>query len=285
MAVMFCDTDCELWYTTVKDLKLGVIQMPYTIDGKEYLYDFGETYDFKAFFTRMREGATPITSAQNEAYYLKIFEPYFEKGEDILYVAFSEKMSSTFKNLDSALEKLTAKYPKVRFERFDTKNICLGAGIIVEMGARFFNKNGGDIDATLKYLENVREHTSIYFAVDNLKYLARGGRLSKSAATFGNLMQVKPVLSVRDGELYVDSKQNGSKKAQSYLVSKFESEYKDLDDAPVYILGGDCDDIVASIAERVKAIAPKANIVNLPIGPVIGCHCGPGTFGLIYTKK
>ena len=77
MAVMFCDTDCELWYTTVKDLKLGVIQMPYTIDGKEYLYDFGETYDFKAFFTRMREGATPITSAQNEAYYLKIFEPYF----------------------------------------------------------------------------------------------------------------------------------------------------------------------------------------------------------------
>ena len=285
MAVMFCDTDCELWYTTVKDLKLGVIQMPYTIDGKEYLYDFGETYDFKAFFTRMREGATPITSAQNEAYYLKIFEPYFEKGEDILYVAFSEKMSSTFKNLDSALEKLTAKYPKVRFERFDTQSICLGAGIIVEMGARFFNKNGGDIDATLKYLENVRDHTSIYFAVDNLKYLARGGRLSKSAAAFGNLMHVKPVLSVRDGELYVDSKQNGSKKAQSYLVSKFETEYKDLDDSPIYVLGADCDDVVASIAERVKAIAPNANIVILPVGPVIGCHCGPGTFGLIYTKK
>ena len=79
MAVMFCDTDCELWYTTVKDLKLGVIQMPYTIDGKEYLYDFGENTDFKAFFKRMEEGAVPITSAQNEAYYLKILNHILQR--------------------------------------------------------------------------------------------------------------------------------------------------------------------------------------------------------------
>ena len=58
-----------------------------------------------------------------------------------------------------------------------------------------------------------------------------------------------------------------------------------MDDSPIYVLGADCDDVVASIAERVKAIAPNANIVILPVGPVIGCHCGPGTFGIIYTKK
>ena len=72
MAVYFCDTDCELWYTTVKELGMGVIQMPYTIDGEEYLYDFGENTDLKGFFKKMEAGSSASTSAQNEAYYTKL---------------------------------------------------------------------------------------------------------------------------------------------------------------------------------------------------------------------
>ena len=285
MAVYFCDTDCELWHTTVKELGMGVIQMPYTIDGEEYLYDFGEKTDLKAFFKKMEAGSVASTSAQNEAYYTNLFEPYFAKGEDILYVSFSTKMSSTFNFLDAAIENLKAKYPKVRFERFDTQSICLGAGIIVELGARFFNSHNKDIDATLKYLEEVRAHAEILFVVENLKYLARGGRLSPAKAAIGNFMQVKPILSTRDGELNVIAKQNGSKKAMSYVIDQFASTYKDFDNAPIYVLGADCDEVREEIAVRVKAIAPKANIVQLEVGPVIGAHCGPKTYGLIYTKK
>ena len=285
MAVYFCDTDCELWYTTVKELNIGVIQMPYTIDGVEYLYDFGENTDLKGFFKKMEAGSTPITSAQNEAYYLKIFEPYFEKGEDILYVSFSTKMSSTFNYLDAAIKKLHEKYPNVRFERFDTESICLGAGIIVEMGARFFNKHNGDIDATLKYLEYVRSHTSIYFAVENLKYLARGGRLSPAKAAIGTFMQIKPILSTKDGELTVVQKVNGSKKAMGYMIDVFTKDYKDFDDAPIYICGADCDDVVEEFTNKIKEVNPNLNIINLSVGPVIGSHCGPKTYGIIFPKK
>ena len=84
MAVLFCDTDCELWYTTAEEMNLKVIKMPYTIDGKEYMYDLGKETDFKGFFDKMRNGASAITSALNEQDYLDYFEPYFKKGEDIL---------------------------------------------------------------------------------------------------------------------------------------------------------------------------------------------------------
>ena len=285
MAVYFCDTDCELWHTTVKELGIGVIQMPYTIDGEEYLYDFGEKTDLVGFFKKMEAGSVASTSAQNEAYYLNIFEPYFAKGEDILYVSFSTKMSSTFNFLDSAIETLKAKYPGIRFERFDTESICIGCGIQVELGARFFNSHNHDIDATIEYLTKVREHTDMLFVVENLKYLARGGRLSPAKAAIGNFMQVKPILSTKDGELNVVAKQNGSKKAMSYVVEQFASKYQDLDDAPVYVLGADCDDVVEELTVKIKAYCPKANIINLSIGPVIGAHCGPKTYGVIYTKK
>ena len=106
MAVLFCDTDCELWYTTAKELDLKVISMPYTIDGVEKMYDLGENTDLKDFFARMRAGSAVITSGLNPQTYIDIFEPYFKAGEDILYVAFSSKMSNTFKYLDLAIAEL-----------------------------------------------------------------------------------------------------------------------------------------------------------------------------------
>ena len=96
MAVFFCDTDCELWYTTAKELGVKVIPMPYTVDGEERLYDLGENTDIKAFFDRMRAGAAVSTAGLNPQTYIDIFEPYFKAGEEVLYVAFSSRMSNTY---------------------------------------------------------------------------------------------------------------------------------------------------------------------------------------------
>ena len=182
MAVLFCDTDCELWYTTARDLGLKVIGMPYTVNGEEKLYDLGENTDFVGFFNQMKAGATVTTSGLNFDTYYEIFEPYFEKGEDILYIAFSSKMSNTFEPMQKAVDELSAKYPSASFRRFDTLNISMGAGLMVYMAAKFFNENGGDVDKTYNYLDSILNNIGIYFVVDDLKYLARGGRLSPSKA-------------------------------------------------------------------------------------------------------
>lgn len=188
MAVFFCDTDCELWYTTAKELGVKVIPMPYTVDGEERLYDLGENTDIKAFFDRMRAGAAVSTAGLNPQTYIDIFEPYFKAGEEVLYVAFSSRMSNTFSYLDTAIAELKAKYPDAKYRRYDTLNISMGAGIMVYLAAKFFNAHGGDVDATCAYLDTLVQNVAVLFVVDDLKYLARGGRLSPAKAKIGNVL-------------------------------------------------------------------------------------------------
>lgn len=286
MSVFFCDTDCELWYTTAKELGVKVIPMPYTVDGEEKLYDLGENTDFKGFYAKMRAGAAVSTAGLNPQTYIDIFEPYFAAGEDVLYVAFSSKMSNTFSYLETAIAELKAKYPTVVYRRYDTLNICMGAGLMVYLAAKFFNANGGDIDATCDYLDTLVQNVSVLFVVDDLKYLARGGRLSPAKAAIGNVLQLKPVLYVnREGEIDVLTKQKGAKKAMSYIVSSFEQKYRPKEGAPVVLVGADCDEAVAELKSRVEPLVQGAEIFVQPVGPVIGAHCGPGTYGIIFTSE
>ena len=283
MSVLFCDTDCELWYTTAKDLGVKVIGMPYTVDGEEKMYDLGENTDFKDFYSKMRAGSSVSTAGLNKEIYLDIFRPYFEAGEDILYVAFSSKMSNTFEPLAAAIAELESQFPKARYRKFDTLNICLGAGILVYLAAKFFAAHDGDIDATYDYLSDIVGKVKVNFVVGDLRYLARGGRLSPAKARMGNVLQAKPVLHVdKEGEISVLTKVIGAKKAMSYVVDEFAAHYRNVDDAPVFIVGADCDDLVAELKDRVAAIAPDADLRVQPVGPVIGAHCGPGTYGIIY---
>ena len=286
MSVLFCDTDCELWYTTAKELDLKVIPMPYTIDGTEKMYDLGENTDFNDFFTRMRQGSAVITSGLNPETYIELFEPYFKAGEDILYIAFSSKMSNTFKYLDIAVKELREKYPDVKYRQFDTLNISMGAGLMVYMAAKFCRAHGGDIDATYDYLESIVQKVGVLFVVDDLKYLARGGRLSPAKAKIGNVLQLKPVLCVnKEGEIDILSKQSGFKKAMSFVVSEFTRKYRPAPDAPVVIVGADCDEYVEELKSRILAAVPDADIWVQPVGPVIGAHCGPGTYGIIFPAE
>ena len=106
MYQLFCDSNCELWHTTIKELGLNVIRMPYVLDGQEYFYDMGEATDFDHFYKRMREGAVPTTSAINEQDYIDYFEPILKAGDDIFYITFSHKLSATFESMDRAIATL-----------------------------------------------------------------------------------------------------------------------------------------------------------------------------------
>lgn len=247
------------------------------------MYDLGENTDFKDFYSKMRAGSSVSTAGLNKEIYLDIFRPYFEAGEDILYVAFSSKMSNTFEPLAAAIAELESQFPKARYRKFDTLNICLGAGILVYLAAKFFAAHEGDIDATYDYLSDIVGKVRVNFVVGDLRYLARGGRLSPAKARMGNVLQAKPVLHVdKEGEISVLTKVIGAKKAMSYVVDEFAAHYRNVDDAPVFIVGADCDDLVAELKDRVAAIAPDADLRVQPVGPVIGAHCGPGTYGIIY---
>lgn len=281
MSVLICDADGELWYTRQEELGLDYIKMPYSYNDEEFYYDLGKNTDFRKFYDVVRGGVIPKTMALNPDEYVEILEPYFAKGEDVLYVSFSHAMSGTFNHLETALKTLKEKYPKRKCTVFDTKSISLGAGIQMEYAAELKNKGATDaqIIAELKKFTN---RVAVYFVVDDLMHLKRGGRLSGIAAFAGTMLQLKPVLTLDSkGSLAVWKKIQGKKSAIRAIAANVTEQLTGTE-FTVYVVDADSPKEGDYLASLIIEARPEAKIVRQTIGPVIGAHCGPGTVGVIF---
>lgn len=283
-SVFFTDTDCEMLYTDAEKLGMKVIGMPYTINDQEYVYDFGKNTDIDKFYKDMRSGAVAITSALNTQNYIDYFEPVLAEGKDILYVHFSSELSGTFEHMRAAINMLKEKYPERKITCFDTRNICGGAGIQAIEACKLHNSGASD-EEIIKFLTEFKDRIGIYFYVDSLHYLKRGGRISTMSAVFGTMLNIKPILSVKDGKLDKLTTVKGVKKAIDFMVNKFVEEYNEDDRYEVWVLDADNKQVGDELAERIRQTGKKMNIRRFFVGPVIGAHAGPGTSGVIFVKK
>ena len=284
MSVFFTDTDCEMDYTDAEKLGMHVIGMPYTLKNVEYVYDYGKNTDIKAFYNEMRNGEIVTTSALNSQDYINYFEPVLASGEDVLYVHFSSELSGTFNYMQTAINILLEKYPKRKITCFDTKNISLGAGILAIEGCKLHNQGASD-EEVVKFLTELRDKVAIYFYVESLTYLKRGGRISAVSAVMGSMLNIKPILSVTaQGKLDKLTTVKGTKKALDFLYNKFETEYLDSTKYELFIIDADNKQCGDDLAERVRNSGKKVEIRRLSVGPVIGAHAGPGTVGIIFIK-
>lgn len=282
MATLFIDTNCELNYQLAREAGLtNVIRMPYTICGKEYFYDLGEHYDAVKFFNTVREGNMPITSALNAEEYKDYFEPFFKKGEDILYLSFSSEMSGTFNHLDMAIKELQEKYPDATFTRFDTRGISLSAGIPVYFAGKM-NQEGKTHAEIIEFLTNFIKRMNTILSVNDLHHLKRGGRLSSAQATLGSFFQVKPIIEMVDGKLMNTSKVNGRSKSLNVIADRVIQNVRDVDKYPIGLLNADCKEDSDKIKNKILEAFPNANIWDYDVGPVIGTHCGPDTVAAIF---
>ena len=285
MYQLFCDSNCELWHTTAKELGLNVIRMPYIENGEEKFYDMGENTDFKAFFDGMRAGGTPKTAALNEYAYTEYFEPILARGEDIYYITFSHQMSGTFNAMKNVIAQLKEKYPDREIRYKDSKLISLGSGFVTYYGALKY-KDGVTMDELDSYLDELIEHTATYFVVNDLTYLHRGGRVSGVSKVLGNLLGIKPILYFNEeGKILNINKVKGFKKALATLLGYMKTKGSELDQYKVYVLHADCEDDANTFINMIKAEFGELDIHVQPVGPVIGAHCGPGTIGLIFHSK
>lgn len=285
MSVLICDSNGELWHTRVKELGLDYISMPYSLKGEEFFYDLGEKTNFKYFYDTVRGGEIPKTQALNPEDYKRILTPYFERGEDVLYVSFSHKLSGTFQQLDAAYKELQERFPERKLTVFDTKSISLGAGIQAEQAAVLKQKGASD-EEILAFLREFTDRVCVYFVVDDLMHLKRGGRCSGIAAVAGTILGLKPMLTIdEEGGLKVIGKLGGRKKAISTLANKVIEELADEEKYSVYIVDADCKEEGDKLRDLILAKRPNAQIVRQIVGPVIGSHCGPGTLGVIFVGK
>ena len=283
--IFITDSDSDLPYHLKEQYDIPVVYMPYALDGKEYFDDLGQTLDHKSYYDAMRAGATPVTSALNEAAYIDYFEPILQEGKDILFVAFSSKLSCTLQSAGAAREKLLEKYPGRKITIVDTLRIS-GPMTLLVLKAHEMYRAGKSMEEVAGWLESNKLRAQAYFIVDDLKYLKRGGRISATAATVGSMLDLKPIIvEAADGSLQAGDKIRGRKKAIAHIVDQTVAARPDPEESPIIVLNADSRDD----AERTKALLeqkiPGANVLIENVGPVIGAHAGPGTIAVCFIAK
>ncbi len=284
--VFMTDSDSDLPYDIADARGIQVIQMPYAINGKEYMDDNGRTNDPHAFFQKMRDGAAPNTSLLPTGAYLEAFEPILKEGRDILFIAFSSKMSATLNNAREARELLLRKYPERKLMIVDTLLISAPMSLLV-IRAHDLYQQGASMEEVAQFVHDRRFHFLTWMTVDDLVYLKRGGRISPTKAFFGSMLDIKPIISMGKNGLMVNVGQvQGRKKALRTIVDKVVENIERPEDQEIVIMQADVEEEANRVREALFNRIPGLKAVRVQaIGPVIGAHCGPGTIAICFEGR
>ena len=283
--VFMTDSDSDLPYSIAEDKQIPVVAMPYTLDGRAYMDDNGRSGMEKKLFDRMRAGSVPSTSLLPTAAYLEIFEPVLRE-KDLLFLAFSSAMSSTIRNIQEAREQLLEKYPERKFMIVDTLSISATMSILV-LKAHELYEQGRSMEEVAQWVMDHRMNAQVWMTVGDLKYLARGGRLSPTNAFFGSVLNIRPIIDLgKSGKMEAVEKVRGHKKAISTIVEHTARDILDPAGQTVIIMHGDVPEQAQVLEEMLRARIPEIRDIRIQIvGPVIGAHCGPGTLACIFMGK
>lgn len=281
--VILTDSSADLSASMVQQLDVQVLPLSFVLDGHTY-HDHPDNRDMdpRLFYERLRSGDMATTSAVNVAQYTEALEPLLQAGQDVLILAFSSGLSTTYNSSLIAVKELQAKYPDRKLFTVDTLCASLGQGLLVWYAARE-RERGRSIEEVRDWIEEHRLNICHQFTVDDLHFLKRGGRISAATAVVGTMLQIKPVLHVDDeGHLINIGKARGRQASLKALVDKMEQTALDSGSLTVFISHGDCLEDARTVADMVKNRFGVEEVYINYVGPVIGAHSGPGTVALFY---
>ncbi len=282
--IIMTDSCCDLSAAEAREMDVCVISLSYIMDGKTYLNSLEDPpMSSKAFFDLLREGKTCTTAAVNVGQFIDAMRPILEQGRDILYIAFSSALSTTYQSACIAADDLKEDFPDARVVVIDSRSASRGLGRLVWRASEE-KKKGKTIDELADFVRGYIPHQCHWFTVDDLGHLKRGGRVSATTALVGTMLSIKPVLHVDDeGRLISREKARGMKAALGNLVDKVkELGIEPLSAQTVFICHADCPDSVEYVK---KLLAERYGITDVRsdyIGPVIGAHTGAGTLGIFF---
>ncbi len=281
--VLMTDSSADLSQEMVQELGVTVLPLSFTIQGKVYRnYPDNREMDLPLFYDMLRAGELATTSAVNVAEYTQAVEPILQEKKDVLILAFSSGLSSTYQASVLAAEELREKYPDRKIYTVDTLCASLGQGLLVYLAVQEQRK-GKNIEEVRDWAESTKLHLCHQFTVDDLHFLKRGGRISATTAVVGSMLQIKPVLHVdNEGRLINIGKARGRQASLKALVDKMEKTVTEEGKKTVFISHGDCRKDAVAVADMVRERFGTQDIRINYVGPVIGAHSGPGTLALFY---
>ena len=267
----------------VQQLDVQVLPLSFVLDGHTY-HDHPDNRDMdpRLFYERLRSGDMATTSAVNVAQYTEALEPLLQAGQDVLILAFSSGLSTTYNSSLIAVKELQAKYPDRKLFTVDTLCASLGQGMLVYQAAKL-RQQGRTMEEVRDWAEQNRLNQCHWFTVNDLFFLKKGGRVSAATAVVGTMLQIKPVMHVdNEGHLIKVDTARGRKASLNALVDKVGELADNPAAQTMFISNSDCQEDAQYVADQIKARYGTEEIIINSIGPVIGAHSGPGTLALFY---
>lgn len=272
--IIVTDSTVDLPESMLEEQGIPVLQLNYVLDGKTY--EDRKGLSGKEFFDKLREGSMPTTSQVNPEQAKEFFEPFVKAGKNILCIGFSSGLSGTYNSERIAAEELSEEYPEAKIIVIDSLCASMGQGLLLAKALKK-QREGMTLEELVQWLEENKLHICHNVTVDDLNHLYRGGRISKTTAVLGTLVQIKPIIHMNDeGKLIVIGKERGRKKALNTIVDMMGKQMEGYENDLVMVTHGDCLEDAEYVKSQIQKKYGIQNVVINGIGTVIGTHTGPG---------
>ncbi|QXA18561.1 DegV family protein [Streptococcus gordonii] len=276
------DSTADLSENWTQENDVQVLGLTIQLDGQTYETVGAGKLTSQELLDKMESGSKPTTSQINVGQFEDVFRSYAKEGTPVLYVAFASALSGTYQSAVMAREIVLEDFPDALIRIIDTKAASMGEGLLV-MKATEARVAGQTLEQTADLIESLVPKVKTYFLVDDLNHLMRGGRISKTAALMGSLVNIKPIIAVQaDGSLKPIAKVRGKKKAQAECVRML---LENIADDRAVIAHADADQDAENLKEQLLADGRVKEVLIEPLGPVIATHVGPGTLALFGFAK
>lgn len=284
--ILSCCSTADLSQEHFRDRDIHYVCFHYYLNGKPYMDDLGQSMPFDKFYQAMVDGAETSTSQVNADEFEAFWQPYLEKGLDVVHITLSSGISGVINSANLAKEHMEAKFPERKIYVVDSLGASSGYGLLMDKLADLRDEGMSAADLAAWAMEHRLELHHWFFSTD-LTFYIKGGRVTKTAGFFGQLLGICPLLNMDDvGRLIPREKVRSKRKVIKRIVEMMEVHAQGgLDyDGKCYISMSACMEDAKAVAELVEQTFPKLNgkvLIN-NIGTTIGSHTGPGTVALFF---
>ncbi|SDN14090.1 DegV family protein [Bacillus sp. OK048] len=279
---ILADSACDLPKEFYTEHNVTLFPLKVQVQGQEY--EDVKTIDPKTVYDAIRSGDVPKTSQVSPLLFEEVFTRMAENSEDGIYIAFSSELSGTYQTSVMILDQVKEKYPNFNLTIVDTKCASLGFGLVVKEAARLAAENSSK-EEIIKDVLFRSQHMEQVFTVEDLDYLAKGGRVSKASAFLGGLLNIKPILNVEDGKLVPIEKIRGKKKVYRRLVEIMKERGSDFKDQVIGISHADTPENLSEVKALIEEELQPREICITNIGSAVGAHTGPGAIAIFFLNK